>query len=360
MPRRIRYAVVGLGHIAQVAVLPAFRHASRNSKLTALVSSDKRKLDELGKRYGVTALYSYERYDKLLRSGEIDAVYIALPNHQHREFTVRAARAGIHVLCEKPMAVTERDCQAMIRACEKNDVKLMIAYRLHFERANLSTVELVRDGKIGEPRFFNSVFSMDVKAGDIRLRKETGGGTLFDIGIYCINAARYLFRSEPIEAIAASANGGERRFREVEEMLSGTLRFPGERLASFLCSFGAADRARYELVGTKGHVELDPAYEYAMELKQKVMVGEKSSEKTFAKRDQFAPEILYFSDCILRDRQPEPSGAEGLADVRAIEALYRSARMGKPVSIKPVSKTQRPTLRQEITRPPVKKPKQIG
>ena len=359
MAKRIRYAVAGLGHIAQVAVLPAFAHASSNSELVALVSGEKAKLRPLGKRYGISGLYSYDEYDELLRSGTIDAVYIALPNHLHRDYTLRAAKAGIHVLCEKPMAVKESECKAMIRACEKRGVKLMIAYRLHFERANLSAIEVVRSGKIGEPRFFNSVFSMDVKAGDIRLRKKTGGGTLYDIGIYCINAARYLFRDEPIEVMAMSANNGERRFAEVEEMVSATLRFPGDRLASFVCSFGASDRARYEVVGTKGHIELDPAYEYAMELTQKVSAGNRSSTRTFAKRDQFAPELVYFSDCILRGREPEPSGAEGLADVRAIEALYKSARTGRPVAIKPVEKTQRPSLRQEIQRPPVRKPKEV-
>jgi predicted dehydrogenase len=360
MPKRkIRYAVVGLGHIAQVAVLPAFRHAASNSELAALVSGDPTKLRELGKRYGLSALYSYDDYDELLASGTIDAVYIALPNHQHRDYTVRAARAGVHVLCEKPMAVTERECMDMLRAAEKNNVKLMIAYRLHFEESNLRAIELVKSGKIGDPRIFNSVFSMDVKEGDIRLRKETGGGTLYDIGIYCINAARYLFRGEPVEALAMSANNGERRFAEVEEMLSGILRFPQERLALFLCSFGASDVARYQIVGTKGNLALDPAYEYAMELKQTLKVGETETEKTYPKRDQFAPELLYFSDCILKDRRPEPSGWEGLADIRAIEALYRSARTGRPVSITPVRKTTRPTMKQQIRRPPVRKPEEV-
>lgn len=359
MPKKIRYAVVGLGHIAQVAVLPAFQHAKANSELAALVSGDETKLRELGKRYRLSSLYSYDDYDELLASGEIDAVYIALPNDQHAEYTVRAARAGIHVLCEKPMAVTEGECLAMIRAAEKNDVKLMIAYRLHFEEANLKAIEIVRSGKIGEPRIFNSVFCMDVKEGDIRLQKAKGGGTLYDIGIYCLNAARYLFRSEPIEALAMIANNGERRFAEVEEMLSAILRFPDERLATFVCSFGASDVARYQIVGTKGNMALDPAYEYAMELQQTLKVGEKETQKKYAKRDQFAPELIYFSDCILKDRKPEPSGWEGLADVRAIEALYRSAKNGKPVAIKPVEKTTGPTIEQEIHRPPVRKPKEV-
>jgi len=357
--KRIRYAVVGLGHIAQVAILPAFQHADSNSELVALVSSDETKLRRLGKRYSVTRLYPYERYDELLGSGEVDAVYIALPNHQHADFTVRAAKQGVHILCEKPLAVTERECLSMIRAAEANGVKLMTAYRLHFERANLEAIETVRAGKIGEPRLFTSLFCMDVKEGDIRLRRETGGGTLYDIGVYCINAARYLFRDEPTEVLAMRATRDQQRFAEVEEMMGGLLRFPGDRLATFICNFGTSFVARYQIVGTQGNLALDPAYEYAMELKRHLAIGERETIKTYAQRDQFAPELLHFSDCILKNRQPEPSGWEGLADVRIVTALYRSAKSGKAVSIEPVEKKTRPTLKQEIHRPAVRKPKLV-
>lgn len=357
--KKIRYAVVGLGHIAQVAVLPAFAHATENSELAALVSSDQTKLKKLGKRYGVDQLAGYRGYERLLKSGEIDAVYIALPNNLHADFTIRAAHAGVHVLCEKPMAVTETECLRMIDAAEGNKVKLMIAYRLHFDEANLETVKIVTSGQIGEARLFDSVFTMDVREGDIRLRKETGGGTLYDIGIYCINAARYLFRDEPVEVTALSANNGEKRFAEVEEMVTAVMRFPQDRLASFVCSFGAADQARYQVVGKKGSVTLDPAYEYAVELKRTLKIGDRETEKKYPKSDQFAPELVYFSDCILKDRQPEPDGREGLADVRIIEALYRSAKIRQSVKIKPVKKATRPTLRQAMRKPPVRKPQEV-
>jgi len=314
-------------------------------------------LRKLGKRYGVELLYSYERFDELMAGGEVDAVYIALPNHQHADFAMRAARHGVHILCEKPMAVTERECAAMIRAAEKYDVKLMIAYRLHFERANLEAADAIRAGKIGEPRLFNSVFCMDVKEGDIRLRRDMGGGTLYDIGVYCINAARSLFRAEPIEVTAMSARNGQRRFDEVEEMVGATMRFPGDRLASFICNFGTASAARYQVVGTKGSIALDPAYEYAMELQRELKIGGRTTKKTYAQRDQFAPELIYFSDCILENREPEPSGWEGLADVRIVTALYRSAKSGgKSVKVEPVRKTTRPSMKQEIHRPKVRKP----
>ncbi len=356
----VRYAVVGLGYIAQAAVLPAFFHARENSQLTALVSGDATKLSELGKRYRVPGTYSYDEYDQCLRSGLVDAVYIALPNHMHREYSERAARAGIHVLCEKPMAVTEQDCQAMIDSAKQHKTKLMIAYRLHFDEANLRAVDVVQSGKIGEPRVFNSTFTMQVKPGNVRLKRETGGGTLYDIGIYCINAARYLFRAEPTEVIAVAAKGREDRFAEVEEGLSVILSFPEERRAVFTCSFGAADIAAYEVVGTKGSLRLDPAYEYATQLKHRLKIDGKEKIRVFRKRDQFAPELVYFSDCIIHDREPEPSGEEGLADVRIIEALYRSAKSGTPVAVAPLARRKRPSREQEISRPAVSMPKLVN
>ena len=357
--RTIRYAVVGLGHIAQVAVLPAFAHARKNSKLTAFVSDNRTKVKKLGRRYRVKHTFTYDQYDDCLKSGLIDAVYIALPNSMHAQFAVRAAQAGIHVLVEKPMATTEKECLAMIQAAQKHHVKLMVAYRLHFEAANLKAVRLVKSGKLGQPRFFNSAFALQVRPGNIRTKAELGGGTLYDLGIYCINAARYLFQDEPREVIAYSAAASDPRFKNIDEMTGGVLRFSRDRLASFTSSFGAADVSSYEVVGTKGSIRLDPAYEYAFPLKLRVTIDGRNRSQTFPKRDQFAPELLYFSNCILKDLQPEPSGAEGLADVRIIEALYRSAKIGKSVKVRPVTIPKRPSSRQEERRPPVAKPKLI-
>jgi predicted dehydrogenase len=357
---KIRYAVVGLGHIAQVAVLPAFAHARQNSQLTALVSDDPVKHEKLRSKYKVQHTYSYEEYDKCLSSGAIDAVYIALPNNLHCDFTVRAARAGIHILCEKPMAVTEDDCEKMISAAQKGGVKLMIAYRLHFEKANLEAVEIARSGKLGEPRFFSSVFAMQVKEDNIRLKRELGGGTIYDIGVYCINAARSLFQAEPSEVHAFSISGKDPRFEEIDEMTGAVLRFPEGRLASFTCSFGAADVSAYELVGTEGSLRVEPAYEYVGELKHRLTVKGKTRERTFSSRDQFAPELIYFSNCINNNVDPEPSGAEGLADVRVIRALYRSAEIGSVVQLESYIKRQRPGIEQEISRPPVDKPELVN
>jgi predicted dehydrogenase len=349
---KIRYAVVGLGWFAQSAALPAFAHAE-NAELVALVSDDATKRTELAEKYGVEYTYSYRQYDDCLKSGTIDAVYIALPNHLHCDYTVRAAQAGIHVLCEKPMAVTVEECEAMIKAAKDNGIKLMIAYRLHLEEANMQAVETLRCGQIGEPRIFNSVFTQQTVEGNIRLEEETGGGTLNDIGIYCINAARYLFQDEPIEVFATSANNGEQRFNEVAEMTSAILRFPKDRLATFTCSFGAAKVSTYQVVGTKGNLRLDSAYATEGEKKQALTIEGETQERAFEPHDQLAAEFIYFSDCIMQDKEPEPSGQEGLIDVQIINALEHSLETGGFVKIEGLERHRRPTDEQIIERPPV-------
>jgi glucose-fructose oxidoreductase len=356
----VRYAVVGLGHITQAAVLPAFKHARRNSVLAALVSGEQKKLRQLGRRYGVKRLCGYEDVDELFAGGEIDAVYIALPNDMHKDYTVRAARAGLHVLCEKPMAVSAGECEEMIAATRDAKVKLMIAYRLHFERANLEAAKLARTGKLGDLRFFNSEFSMQVRDDNIRLNPpDKGGGPLYDIGIYCINAARYCLSQDPVEVWATATRSSDKRFREVDETVCATMRFKDERLASFVCSFGAADRSVYSITGTKGSLTVDPAYEYAAGLSYTLRAGGKEKKKKFGKSDQFAPELLYFSDCILEDRDPEPSGEEGLADVRIIEGMLQSISRGAPVRLDMRQRKQRPSMEQEIRSPPVPREPQL-
>ena len=356
--QKVRYAVIGLGWIAQEAVLPAFRH-TKNSTVVALVTGDKEKAREVAREHGIERIHSYDEYDRLVKSGEIDAVYIATPNNKHTNFAIAAARAGVHVLCEKPMASTSKDCRAMIEAAEEAGTKLMVAYRLHFEPANLKAISLITSREIGEPRIFNSVFCQQVEEGNARLKKDLAGGPLLDMGIYAINASRYCFREEPVEVMALAGNNGEKRFAEVPEAVSVTMRFPKDRLASFTCSFGAAPIDHWYVIGTKGWIELGPGFEYHEKLKLHTSIDEQEHQKTIPMHDQFGGEIVYFSDCILEDRAPEPSGHEGLADVRIIEAAHESIREGKPVKLEPFFVEARPeeAMKQEL--PPVKPPKVV-
>ncbi|MDX2052828.1 MAG: Gfo/Idh/MocA family oxidoreductase [Polyangiaceae bacterium] len=352
---KVRYAVVGAGNIAQVAVLPAFAHAEENSELVALISSDANKRDELCEKYNLQLAGDYTQLEKVFEKGKIDAVYIATPNTLHREHTLRAAARGVHVLCEKPLAPTVAACDAMARACSKNGVKLMVAYRLHFEEATLTALNLIHQGKIGEVRVFDSVFSHVVRPGDIRLRPETGGGACLDLGVYCINAARHVFHEEPIwvSAVTHEKDG-------VDDTTTAVMRFPNGGVAQFTVSNSLASTSSYRVLGTQGDLRLEPAYEYAEGLEQYLTTNEKTRHTSFASRDQFAPQLIHFSDAILNGTEPRPSAAEGLADIRVVEAILESAKLGRPVELPLRKPRYQPSQDQEMRKPATKKQEPIS
>jgi predicted dehydrogenase len=357
--RAVRYAVIGAGHIAQTAVLPAFRNAE-NAELVAIVSGDATKRQALRERYGVERCVGYEDYADLLDEGDIDAVFITLPNHLHCEYAVTAARHGVHVLCEKPMAVTEQECEQMLRAAEDHGVQLMIAYRLHFEPAHLEAISIVKSGEIGTPRLVTSTFSQDVQAGNVRLLPvEKGGGPVYDMGVYCINAARYLLRDEPIEVVAQAVSRDDPRFRDAPETVSASLVFPEARIASFVVSFGASDTSRLAVVGDRGLLVLDPAFEYAKGLRSRLQRADMAREHVFEHHDQFGAEIVYFSECVQRDRRPEPDGLAGLADVHVTRAIHQSASEGRAVKLLPIRQVSRPEPSQAIVRPGIESPESV-
>lgn len=339
--RKVRYAVVGAGNIAQVAVLPAFAHAKNNSELVAVVSGDAEKRAALRERYSLEAEGDYADFESVLERARADAVYVATPNALHKEFALRAAATGRHVLCEKPLAPTEADCLEMDAACRRAGVKLMVAYRLHFEEATLAALETVRAGKLGELRLFSSFFSHVVRPGDIRQDPALAGGAAYDMGVYCINAARNLFEAEPISVMAdiVEKNG-------TDDTTTVLLRFPGDRLAQFCLSNSVAGVSSYRIGGSEGDLRVEPAYEYTEELVHYLTVGGDLTKKSFKSGDQFAPEIKYFSDCVLQDREPEPSAEEGRCDIRVVEAILASARARRPVDLPPYQRTRRPTPNQ--------------
>jgi glucose-fructose oxidoreductase len=340
--------VIGLGHFAQHAILPAFRHLD-DVELTALASGSPRKREELGARYEVEHTTSYEDLPNLLACGALDAAYIALPPDLHAEHAMQCAKHGVHVLCETPMAPTEAACRAMILACEAAKVRLMVAYRLHFEAANLTAIQLAQGGALGEPRIFSSVASLQVRELNSRTQARPGAGPLYDRGLFCINAARYLFRDEPRQVQATIiGSGGDPRFAHVPEAVSAILRFPDDRTATFTASFGAHACTRYDVVCTDGVFSLDDAFDYGADLRLQIANGTRPRARTFHRRDQIAAEIEYFVRCVKDGVDPEPSGYEGLADVRIIEAILKAAETGAPVAIEPIERPRRPDLDQEI------------
>lgn len=351
---KVRYAVVGAGHIAQVAVLPAFEHAKENSELVAIVSGDAAKRAELCKKYDLESEGDYDDYEDVLRRAKVDAVYIATPNTSHKEFTVRAARAGVHVLCEKPLATSVAECEEMERVCREHGVKLMVAYRLHFEEATLRALELISNGELGEVKFFASSFSHVVRPGDIRARADQGGGATLDLGVYCINAARHVFQAEPLSVFASIVKKDG-----VDDSASVTLRFSGDRIAQFTVSNSAASVSSYRVVGTEGDLRVEPAYDYVEGLEHYLTIDEKTKHRSFRRRDQFAPELVHFSDCILHGRGPATPAEEGICDLRVVEAILESGNTGRVVQLEPRRHAHHPTPEQEMRKPPARKPELV-
>ncbi|MCK1713336.1 MULTISPECIES: Gfo/Idh/MocA family oxidoreductase [unclassified Bradyrhizobium] len=329
----IKYAVVGAGWISQQAFLPGVRQ-SANSRVTAIVTGDQDKAARLASFYGVGRIVDYDGYDALLRGPDIDAVYIALPNHMHADYAVRAARAGKHILVEKPLATNESDALAMIGAAREAGVFLMTAYRLHNEPGTLAVLEHIRNGAIGRPLFFQSVFSFQAALENHRLKSMSWGGPLQDLGVYCVNAARHIFAEEPIEAMAMVHRPNEDpRFFEVEASVGALLRFPSGGLAQFVASFSAAAVDNYRVVGTSGDLELDPGFRFETATKLRLRRDGEVRETRFPQIDHFGAQVDYFSDCIKTGTPPEADGEEGLADLRALVAIEKASLTGQPQTI---------------------------
>lgn len=325
MAKRVRFAVIGLGHISQKAVLPGFA-ASERAELVTVLSGDETKRQEVAQKYGLSATYHYDDLERALREQQIDAVYITVPNHLHRPYTVRSAQAGAHVLCEKPLGVSTDDCLAMIQAADEHHVLLMTALRLQFSEAHRTALQMAHSGELGELRSFHSVFTVQVRPGNVRTRKAEGGGPLLDLGVYCINAARHLFGTEPLDVQGlATTRVDDDRFTEVDEMFTAILEFPGERLATFTCSFGSTRVMTYDILGTEGALHLDPVYDYTSDIHFLSRLQGKREERIIPKQDQFAIQIDHFAECIQEGKQPLPSGRDGLADLHVIDWLERSA-----------------------------------
>jgi predicted dehydrogenase len=317
-------------------ILPGFR-SSRKAKLVALVSGDERKARRLAKKFGPADVYPYNTYAQCLEHPQVEAVYIATNNSTHAEFAVQAAAAGKHVLCEKPMATSVADCQTMIDACRANHVRLMIAYRKYFEPAALDLKMLADSGKLGRLKIIHSSFSIFVRpAGSAAWhfdRKLAGGGALPDVGVYCVNTARFVTGKDPVEASAYQWTVEPEVFQDVEENIAFRLNFPDGLVMQGSASWGGASESFFHLVGEKGWATLAPAYQFSEERRLYGRIGGKWFEKEYQVRNEVALELDAFADCIRHNREPGPNGAQGLRDVAVMEAIYQSAREGRPVSI---------------------------
>jgi predicted dehydrogenase len=332
--KRVGWAIVGLGELALGEIMPAFG-LCKLSRPTALVSGHRDKAEKVAEVYGIKKenVYNYDNYDKMADNPDIDVVYIVLPNSMHAEFTNRALKAKKHVLCEKPMAGTVKEAEEMIATAEKVERKLMIAYRLHYEPLNLAVMDMCQRQEFGKIQTITSSHCQQVKAPNIRLSKKLAGGPLGDIGVYSINATRYITRQEPTHVTAFVQNvKDDPRFREVPAGYGFALHFPGDVVAVCDCSFNAAESRRYRVHCTDGYIDMDPAFSYRG-LQLHVFDGKRKSQLNIPQKNHFAGEMEHFSDCVLRGKTPRTPGEEGLADMRIIRAIEEAAESGQAVKV---------------------------
>lgn len=341
--QRVGFAIVALGRLSLEELIPAFG-ACGQARLTALVSGTPDKLRAVASQYGVPKdrCYDYSQFEALKDAPDVKAVYIVLPNSLHREYVQRAAAIGKHVLCEKPMATSSADAQAMVEACQRARVKLMVAYRMQYQPHQQRLARLVREQTFGRLVSLSSVNVQTVAAnGTAQWRHKralSGGGALPDIGLYCINTTRFLTGEEPIEVFAQQFSPAkDARYADVEESVAFTMRFPSNLLAQCFTSYGARDDKYQRLNFAKATVEMPKAYSYRG---QKLFVSEQrgeddlKSEIVIPEENQFARELDHFAACILENKNPRTPGEEGLQDQRIMEALYESVRSGVPVKLR--------------------------
>lgn len=340
--RKVRYAIVGLGDIAQEAMMPGIAHTG-NSELVALVSGDLDKARQVAETYGLDAVYAYEDFGELLASGTIDAIYLATPNWRHAEFAIPALDAGIHVLCEKPLEISVERAEAMLAAERRSSAKLMTAYRLHFEPATIDAINRIRAGELGDLIAFSSCFAQLLDPANHRASNGLKAGPLFDMGPYPINAIRYLFGDEPEQVVSAiGARHAQSGYaQDFDDTVAVTLRMPGGAIAQFVVSYYANTVDSLVIAGTKGSIQMRPAYGFGMALRHQRIIGEDEREASFAETDQFGGQMYYFSDCILHDRPVEPDAEEGLADLRVIEGIVRALETGEPQTLPPFTRSRR-------------------
>ncbi|GLS53921.1 Gfo/Idh/MocA family protein [Methylobacterium gregans] len=340
--KRTGYCVVGLGRLSLDEILPALGQA-KHARLAAVMSGSPEKAKLVAQQYGLpeSAVYGYGDWDKLKANPDVQVVYIVTPNAVHKDNVLAAANAGKHVLCEKPMAASSAEARAMIAACERANVRLMIAYRCQYEPFNREVVRISRSGEFGRPRLIQAFNGQTSGLPEQwRLRQAlAGGGALPDIGLYCLNGVRALLGEEPDQITAqVYAPPDDKKFAEVEESVSFTLTFPSGVIAQCLTSYGVHEARRLTVHSAGAEIDLENAFAYTG---QRLFVTHRSGkavardERMLAHKNQFALEMDHFARCIQEGRRPRTPGEEGLQDHVLMEAIYEAARTGAPVKVGP-------------------------
>ncbi len=331
----VGFAVLGLGNLAQTAILPAF-HGMEQARLVALVSRDPEKSRRLAALHG--AAYTYDSLEECLANPQVEAVYIVTPPGTHLQDVEAVAQAGRHVLCEKPLAMTAAAAEEMVATCARNSVLLMTAYRKIFEPSMVFIRDLILGGRTGALKILHTSFSErhalpQTTPPWILDRQLAGGGPLMDLGIYCVHAARWLAGEVPSRVSAFQWTHDRNLFHDVEEGIAFSMYFPSGLVAQASTCYSAALSSMLYLEGTRGSVSLTPAFPFEHERVLSARFGDELLNKTFPVVDEFAPQIDAFSRAIRGGPLPHSCGADGYIDMAIIDALYRAAASGIPQAV---------------------------
>jgi predicted dehydrogenase len=330
--KKLGFALCGLGSLSTHQIAPALQK-TKYCRLAGIITGTPSKADDWSARYNIPKknIYNYDTMDRLADNPDIDVVYVVTPNALHAQHTIAAAKAGKHVLCEKPMEVSTEKCEQMIDACKQAKRMLAIGYRCQFEPNHLECVRLARSKEFGDLRIIQGGFGFQIgDPAQWRLHKAlSGGGALMDVGIYVLQTTRMLTGEEPVSVFAAEAKTDPAKFAEVDETITWQAKFPSGVIANCTTTFKVNGLQGFRAFAEKGSFGLDPAYFY------NGIHGTRSDGKEISipQDDQFATEMDDFAQCILNKRPTKVPGEEGLRDVRILMAIYESVRSGKEVKL---------------------------
>jgi len=325
---KIRWGMIGCGKIGH-----ALATAIRNSDLgvlRAVASRDLAKAQEWAQKYEVERAYG--SYDELLADADVDAIYNPLPNSMHLEWTVKAAQAGKHILCEKPLASDAEEGQQIADACRENGVLLMEAFMWRHHPQQARVKEILGSGKIGEIKLVRAGFSYYLEQCDnIRWSKPLAGGALMDVGCYCVNASRFIFEEEPIAVIGAAAFDPD---YEVDSTTTGVLEFSGGRFAAIDCGMLMMRRNCYEVIGTEGRLEVPQSFvPGTSDVSIAVTTGDGTETETIPGIDEYMLEADHFAKCLIEEQPLAAPAEDGVKNMKVIDALFESIRSGRRAEI---------------------------
>jgi len=330
MDRKVNWGILGCAGIAEKAFIPAVRE-SRNGVLAGIAARDENKAKAWAGRFGF--LRPYRDYQELVTSPEIDAVYNPLPNDLHAEWSIRALRAGKHVLCEKPMAMNAPEVRAMIEAAEAGGVLLMEGFMYKFHPQVETTLALIREEKIGEVRSVHSSFTFHFERDGANYRwfPAMGGGALYDVGCYPISLARLIFGEEPVSVFARARIDSR---TGVDMTTAALIEFPGGRFAQCDSSFESQFQSRLLAVGTEGALALDRAFSAkAFDTVIEVVKGDRTESVRIPQANMFTLMAEHFGDAVLEKTPLRYPAGDALDNMHVIDACFESIRTGRAVEI---------------------------